>query len=359
MRVAVVGGGLAGLAAAHTLVEGGARVTVLESAPHFGGQVRTARLNGWLIEDGAEGFPARQDSVPTLCAELGLDGDLIDQETRQTLRLDRDVLTPLEPGEGATILSLPVEAPDLGGGLRTLRGGMETLVAALSTRVRARADMRLDCPVTGLRPGGHPQVLGPTLPALSADAVVVALPPGAAVPLLAPLVGTSAPLSAMRLASSVSVTLALPRPTVSHSLDATGFVVPGDNDAGLLACTFASSKFAGRAGPEWCLLRAFFRPGDGDLDLPEPAWVERAVKSLARVLGMSAPPAYARVARWPRALPRFTPTHAEDVARLRERLEAHPWLQLAGAAVDGGGVAGAIRSGHMAALRLLQRTPAG
>lgn len=358
MRVAVVGGGLAGLAAAHTLVEGGARVTVLESAPRFGGQVRTARVNGWLIEDGAEGFPARQDTVPTLCAELGLDGELLDQETRQTLRLDGDLLTPLEPGEGATMLSMQVEAPDLGGGLRTLRGGMETLVAALSARLQDRADMRLDCTVTGLRPGPRPQVLGPTLPAMAADAVVVALPPRAAVPLLVPLVGTSAPLAAMRLASSVSVTLAVPRRAVRHPLDATGFVVPRDNDAGLLACTFVSSKFAGRAGPEWCLLRAFFRPGGGDLDLPEPVWVERAVRSLAGVLGMSAPPAYARVARWPRALPRFTRTHTEAVARLRERLLAHPWLQLAGAAVDGGGVAGAIRSGRMAALRLLQRMPA-
>lgn len=354
MHVAVVGGGLAGLAAAYTLVEGGARVTVLESAPRFGGQIRTARLNGWLIEDGAEGFPARRETVPSLCAELGLDGELLDQETHRTLRLDGDTLTPLEPGEGATLLSMPVESPDLGGGLRTLRGGMETLVAALSTQLQSLADVHLDCTVTGLRAGARPQLLGPTMPALAVDAVVVALPPRAAVTLLEPLVGTSAPLSAMRLVSRVCVTLAVPRRAVSHPLDATGFVVAGCHSAGLLACTFVTSKFAGRAGPEWCLLRAFFRPGVADLDLPEPAWVERAVRSLVGVLGMSAPPAHARVARWPAAVPRFTRTHAEAVARLRERLLEHPWLQLAGAAVDGGGVDGAIRSGREAALRLLQ-----
>jgi oxygen-dependent protoporphyrinogen oxidase len=156
----------------------------------------------------------------------------------------------------------------------------------------------------------------------------------------------------------VSVSLALRRTAVGHPLDATGFVGAGDVN-GFLACTFVTSKFAGRAAKGWCLLRAFFRAGRRDRDLPDAAWVERAVRVLAPALRIGAPPAQSRVARWPDALPRFGPAHASGVARLRERLLAHPWLEMAGAAVDGGGVDGAIRSGRAAAARLLQRIPAG
>ena len=357
MQVAVVGGGLAGLTAAHALLSAGARVTLFESAPSLGGQIRTARVNGWLLEDGAEGFPAGRETVSALCEELGLGGRMLDQETRRTLRLEGHRLLPLAPGEAAKALGMQVEARDLGGGLRTLRDGMGTLVAALADQVQERGTVHLGSAVTRLVPGARPYVRCRAAPPMGADAVILALPPGPAAALLKPLVGASPPLSNIRLVSGVSVSLALPRTAVGHPLDATGFVGAGGAN-GFLACTFITSKFAGRAAKDWCLLRAFFRARGRDRDLPDAGWVQRAVRVLTPVLRIGAPPAHARVARWPHALPRFGPAHAAGVARLRERLLAHPWLDLAGAAVDGGGVDGAIRSGRAAAARLLQRIPA-
>ena len=50
--VAVIGGGYAGMAAAVTLAEGGARVTVFEAAQHLGGRARRVDWNGARLDNG-------------------------------------------------------------------------------------------------------------------------------------------------------------------------------------------------------------------------------------------------------------------------------------------------------------------
>src|SRR5690242_7984872 len=52
MRVAVIGGGVAGLAAAHELVRRGAEPVVFEAAGRAGGKVGTRTEEGWVTEDG-------------------------------------------------------------------------------------------------------------------------------------------------------------------------------------------------------------------------------------------------------------------------------------------------------------------
>ena len=52
MRVAVIGGGMAGLSAAQALLEGGADPVVFEAAGRPGGKVGSASDGGWLTEDG-------------------------------------------------------------------------------------------------------------------------------------------------------------------------------------------------------------------------------------------------------------------------------------------------------------------
>ncbi|HEY4004283.1 MAG TPA: protoporphyrinogen oxidase, partial [Pseudonocardia sp.] len=79
-HVAVVGGGVSGLAAAHrlrTLLGPDARITLVERSGRLGGVLRTVELAGVSMDVGAEAFLARRPEVPALLAELGLTDVLV------------------------------------------------------------------------------------------------------------------------------------------------------------------------------------------------------------------------------------------------------------------------------------------
>jgi protoporphyrinogen/coproporphyrinogen III oxidase len=79
-HVAVVGGGISGLAGAHrlrTLLGPAARITVLDRAERLGGVLRTVTLAGVAMDVGAEAFLARRPEVPALLDELGLVEQLV------------------------------------------------------------------------------------------------------------------------------------------------------------------------------------------------------------------------------------------------------------------------------------------
>lgn len=76
-RVAVVGGGIAGLVAAHTLVQAGARVTLVEADRRLGGKIRSERIATAVVDVGAEALLTRLPAAVELCRELGLGDDLV------------------------------------------------------------------------------------------------------------------------------------------------------------------------------------------------------------------------------------------------------------------------------------------
>lgn len=84
-HVAVIGGGIAGLAAAHALVsthdENTARVTVFEAAPRLGGMIRTSPFGGVPVDEGADAFLARVPWAAQLAASVGLEADLVAPDT--------------------------------------------------------------------------------------------------------------------------------------------------------------------------------------------------------------------------------------------------------------------------------------
>lgn len=73
MRVAVVGAGIGGLAAAWFLQRAGAEVVVLEGRERVGGALRIAEVDGTTTDVGAEALLARRPEALDLCAELGLE----------------------------------------------------------------------------------------------------------------------------------------------------------------------------------------------------------------------------------------------------------------------------------------------
>ena len=54
--VVVVGGGIAGLTAALELAESGAAVALVEAGERFGGKIATSRVDGLVVEAGADSF---------------------------------------------------------------------------------------------------------------------------------------------------------------------------------------------------------------------------------------------------------------------------------------------------------------
>lgn len=76
-RIAVIGGGISGLAAANKLIGTGYDIQVFEAGNSFGGKLSTEVVDGFLIEGGADSFVASRPRIVSLCEELGLKDQLI------------------------------------------------------------------------------------------------------------------------------------------------------------------------------------------------------------------------------------------------------------------------------------------
>lgn len=73
-HIAVIGGGISGLAAAHALTrQSDMQVTVFEASPRLGGVLHTEVADGWVIEHGPESFLAMKPRGIGLAKELGLE----------------------------------------------------------------------------------------------------------------------------------------------------------------------------------------------------------------------------------------------------------------------------------------------
>lgn len=98
MRVVVVGGGIAGLAAAWFLRQQGGdavEVTVLEAAPRVGGKLGQAEVGGITVETGAESVLARRPEAVDLIGAVGLGEDLVHPATHSAGVWSRGHVRPL------------------------------------------------------------------------------------------------------------------------------------------------------------------------------------------------------------------------------------------------------------------------
>ncbi|MBX6365788.1 MAG: protoporphyrinogen oxidase, partial [Gemmatimonadetes bacterium] len=192
---------------------------------------------------------------------------------------------------------------------------------------------------------------------LPADAVVLATPAYAAAAMLDDLApDLAATLREIPYVTTATVSLAYRRDQVPHPLDGHGYVIPRAEGRPAQACTWTSSKLAGRAPADAALFRVFIgsagRPLRADVD--EVALVTVAREELRQTLGITAAPALARGTLWDRALPQYTLGHLERVAAAHARAAAYPGLHLAGAAYHGVGIPDCIASGEAAAERAAQ-----
>jgi len=94
-RVAIVGGGIAGLAAAFFLRDASLAVTVLEGSPRLGGKLAVSEVAGVAVDAGAEALLARRPEGTDLVGAVGLAGQLVRPGTTTAAMWTRGRLRPL------------------------------------------------------------------------------------------------------------------------------------------------------------------------------------------------------------------------------------------------------------------------
>jgi len=115
-RVVIVGGGITGLATAYRLLKAtrdgqanqsspSIEVTVIEGRPELGGNIRTERTEGLIIDGGPDAFVVTKPHATALCKELGLGDRLIGTtaENRKVYILHRGRLHALPEGMVLTV----------------------------------------------------------------------------------------------------------------------------------------------------------------------------------------------------------------------------------------------------------------
>src|SRR5580658_9441119 len=134
MRVAIIGGGIAGLAAAYELElarrEGVAvEYELFEASSRLGGVISSEVVDGTVIEHGPDSFLTEKPAAAELCRELGLEADLTgsNDAERKTYILVRNHLVPLPDGLMFLIPTklLPTALTPLFSPLTKLRMGLE------------------------------------------------------------------------------------------------------------------------------------------------------------------------------------------------------------------------------------------
>ena len=191
---------------------------------------------------------------------------------------------------------------------------------------------------------------------LAADALCLALPAYVAATLLsdiAPQLTTK--LNAIKYASTATINFAYRRAAIQHPLDGFGFVVPFVEKRSLIACTFSSVKLANRAPDDHVLLRAFvggaLQPETFALDNSDMQ--RRVEKDLRELLGINEAPLFAEVAKWKNSMPQYEVGHLDRVQAIENEVAQLPNLTLAGNAYRGAGIPDCIRSGEVAAEKLV------
>ena len=461
----IVGGGIAGLATAHRLVELSRereiplRFTVLEASGRLGGAIGTEKREGFLLELGPDSFISEKPWALALCRRIGLEAELIGtrDEHRATFVVSQGKLEPLPegfmllaptrfrplvqsrlfswpgklrmvgdlilprggPGKDESLGSFVrrrlgrealerVAQPLVGGiytadpdrlslaatmprflqmereqrsviyamwranrkkpqeaqgtsGARwslfvTLREGMQQLVDALATRL-SLGTVRYHCAIAAVqRDNGQWRVECEDGSVVQADGVVLTTPAFQTARIMRILDAQLAErLASISYSSAATVNLAYRREQIPHPLNGFGFVVPRVENRAIIAGSFSSVKYAGRAPDGFVLMRAFVGGTlQEELFHLDDTEMERKVRQeFGQLLGVQGAPVFVRIARYPRSMPQYLVGHLDLVDEIEKTVSRHPGLALAGNAYRGVGIADCVRSGEAAAEAVL------
>jgi oxygen-dependent protoporphyrinogen oxidase len=261
-----------------------------------------------------------------------------------------------EEQHGSVVRGLRRTSSAGGGGSMSLRAGLGEFVD------RLRASLPPGVVETGadVRSIEANSALAVDLPGrrLTARAVILAIPLHATARVVRGVNSELAELCGqVRYASSVSVALGYAASAVRHPLRGWGFVVPARERRRIAAASWVSSKWPDRVPTGRVLLRASLG-GARDpaaIDQTDDTLIDWAAHDLGELLGISAPPVFARVYRWPAAMPQLEVGHRERVAMIEQQLAALPGLFLTTSGLRGVGIPDCIEDARRHAARAAER----
>jgi oxygen-dependent protoporphyrinogen oxidase len=445
LDIAIVGGGISGLAAAYELERRGLSVRLLEAGSRPGGVISTERVEGWVIDAGPDSLLVQKPGAVALCRELGIAGRLVSTLTPRTayvlrdgqlhplvegsflgfpiklgalarstlftvggkLRMAGEVFVPRSHGdedesiaafvrrrfgdEAVDYLAEPLLAgihagdaeqlsvralfprlvdaeqqsgsvlrafralrvePSPQGAFASLPGGVGELVDALAGALRPDT-VQLSTRAGELRRAGT-YIVESESGSVAARAVILAVPAYVAGGLLRSIDTTLATLcEAVPYASTATAVFGYRRDQIAHPMLGSGFVVPRVERLALLAGTWVTSKWPGRAPDGYALIRGFLGGGRDPhrLDRSDQELIEAAREELVELLGITGEPSLTRLYRWTRQSPQYAVGHLSRVSRIEQRLAAVPGIFLTGSGFRAIGVPDCITDGREAAAR--------
>jgi oxygen-dependent protoporphyrinogen oxidase len=240
----------------------------------------------------------------------------------------------------------------------TLKGGLGMLVGKLTpfATVRFGAAETIERTPVEMGSGWRVRVNGDWI---DAGHVIVACPAwGASALLQSADRRLSELLGAIPYSSSVTVTLVYSDSEFDGMRAGFGFLVPQVERRRMLGCTFVGTKFDHRVPPGKLTLRCFFG-GIGDAEVlgeSDESLVTMSREELRRILKLTAAPAHASIARWPRSMAQYIVGHGTRLKEIETRAAALPGLHLAGNAYTGIGIPDCIRMGRAAAQKIAAGT---
>ena len=193
---------------------------------------------------------------------------------------------------------------------------------------------------------------------LDGDAVIIATEAWAAEPLIRPHDQAIAnALANIPTSSSATVSIAFNENEVGFDLNAFGVLCPLIEGRALMAATYSSTKWRGRAPTGKVLLRGFVGgPHNQEiLKQPDEELVQTVLAEFQDILGLNpfAKPLFSRVFRWHRGMPQYTLGHLDRVKLIEGHSARIPGLAFAGGCYRGVGVPNCIESGERAVSKVL------
>lgn len=248
----------------------------------------------------------------------------------------------------------------------TLRGGLKDLVEALKDHVLRKGASLIDrTKVEQIKrvPDGEVSKDEKYLIRLQdhaelvTDAVVLATPAYESARLLQFLNPTvSQILQGIPYASTATISLSYPKPEVEKVLEGFGFVVPRIEQKQLIAATWTSMKWSGRARADQSLIRCYLggRGREQIFTQSDEELIRRVRQDLQDIVGITSIPTYVEVHRWERGMPQYLVGHVDRIRDIRKNLAETPNIFLTGAAYQGIGIPDCIRDANLTASKLSQ-----